>query len=184
MPGPTSEPARIHSSRVRRLNNGAITVPAAVPSALIMSTSPYIHAGSWPDFSTNAAKNVKKPTAPRIRPIAVPAVMMLRVCSASRSPTVSAFATFSARGRLNAASIPRRKITDATRSTQGACATRRMSAATGPAAIPPTMLMNARREFASTSSLLSLITLGTSALLVTLCVFESTSAANASGYSA
>ena len=44
--------------------------------------------------------------------------------------------------------------------------------------------MNARREFASTSSPLFLITPGTSALLVTLCVFESTSATNASGYSA
>ena len=147
-----------------------------------MSTSPYIHAGSRPDLSTNAAKNVKKPTAPRIRPIAVPAVMMLLVCSASRSPTVSAFATLlGAREIRTPPAFPTTKITDAKRSTHGACATRSISAAIGPAAIPPRMLMNARRELANTSSPLSLITLGTSALLVTLCVFESTSAANANG---
>ena len=58
------------------------------------------------------------------------------------------------------------------------------SAATGPATMPPRMLMKASREFASTSSPLFLITPGTSALLVTLCAFDSTSAPNASGYSA
>jgi hypothetical protein len=46
------------------------------------------------------------------------------------------------------------------------------------------MLMRASREFASTSSPLSLITAGTSALFVTLWTFDITSAQNASGYSA
>ena len=53
-------------------------VPIPVPTALIRSTTPNIHAGSFDDFSTNAAKNVKKPTSPRSRPIAVPAATMLR----------------------------------------------------------------------------------------------------------
>ena len=184
MAGLTSAPARIHSSRTRRRRSGASTVPIAVPIALIRRTRPYIHAGSWRVLSTNAAKNVKNPTAPRIRPMAVPAVRMLRAWRASRSSAVSARATFSACGRPSAARSPSRKINDAVRSTQGVCANRRMSAATGPAAIPPRMLMNARRELASTNSPLFLITLGTSALFVTLCVFESTSAPNASGYSA
>ena len=77
--------------------------------------------------------------------------------------------------------MPRTKITAPERNTHGARATWRIPAAIGAATIPPRMLMSASREFASTSSSLFLMTPGTSALLVTLCAFESTSAANASG---
>ena len=91
-----------------------------------------------------------------------------------------------ARGRPSAASMPEHEDHRRRRAAPTARA-RRCRIAGGERArptMPPRMLMNARREFASTSSSLFLITPGTSALLVTLCVFESTSAANASGYSA
>ena len=142
-------------------------MPIPVPTALSRSTTPNIHAGSFDDLSTNAAKNVKKPTVARSNPIAVPAATMLRARSASRSSAVSDGPTRSARGIPSAATIPIRKIRVAVRNTHGAPASCRIPAASGPATMPPRMLMNASRELASTSSPLFLMTPGTSALLVT-----------------
>ena len=96
--GRRSGPRRTAGSRARpasprgstpRAPSGAATARSrsrvALPSALPTSTSPNTHAGSPCFFSTNAAKNVKKPTTPRSSPIAVPAVTMLGTCSSSRS---------------------------------------------------------------------------------------------------
>jgi hypothetical protein len=82
--GTSSVAASIHSSRIFFRRNGATIVPKPLPTALAASTMPNIQAGSCDLFNAKAAKNVKNPTTPRKRPIAVPATRMLRACSSSR----------------------------------------------------------------------------------------------------
>ena len=79
--------------------------------------------------------------------------------------------------------MPTTKTTAPKRNTHAAPETLRIAAAIGAATVPPRIAISASREFARTSSSGSSTTAGTSALLATECPFESTSIANASGYS-
>ncbi len=56
---------------------------------LTTSTTPNTHAASSLSRSPKARKNVRNPTAPRSRPIALPARMMLGAWSSSFSSSVS-----------------------------------------------------------------------------------------------
>ena len=131
-------------------------VPRPLPTALPASTTPNIHAGSCDRFSANAAKNVKNPTTPRSSAIAVPAMTMLRACSAPAGRGVSPGPTRSARGMPERANGPEDEHDAA-----GAQHPRRAERLqdrrprTAQRSCRASTLMIARREFASTSSSLS-----------------------------
>jgi hypothetical protein len=103
--------ARMVSSRTRRRSNGATTTPRNPPAALAMSTTPNQSAPSWLRFNENAAKNVRKPTAPRNTAIAVAARVIVGMLSSAFSKLRSAGATERALSIRSASTAPNANTT-------------------------------------------------------------------------
>ena len=110
---------------------------------------------------------MRKPTAARSTVMAVAASRMLAAWSSACSSGATGGAVLAARGIRKAANTDARLTRAASRRTQLASVRVWSPAPSGPRMTPASTPMSARRELASTSSVSSDTTAGTSALLAT-----------------
>ncbi len=80
-----STPVRMFSSEVSCRSLGATAAPASWLSTLTAPTTPNCQAGRSPPRKSNATSRVRKPTHARIRPMALPAMMIVAPRSSWRS---------------------------------------------------------------------------------------------------
>ena len=161
-------------------------MPTSVPPRLQTSTTPNHHDGAPRARKAKATKKVMNPTPARSTAMLVAAMRMEMACSSLSARTrAAAVATRVGLGMRTQAMAAAAKATAARRTTHGPPRnpTLRMITPGMAAANPARTDSTARRELAVTSSRSSGTVMGTSALLVTMWAFDSTSTPKASGNS-